>query len=166
MSPSERMLEILKEPSFEFHFQELPGILLPGQMIEFPIIFRPRKAGVFHETIYLLTHPQITTETYCVRLNGICVNPDIGGKLQSGSAGASMVIKKIMEQKDTTTENNKKKDVRQDEIGIGSGKEKTQIVQNRLNDNMLKQQGIDLLDTIIDHVLFTNQTRTSTLPYG
>jgi hypothetical protein len=48
--------------------------------MEIPIIFRAQKPGYYHETLYLLTHPQLSDQNgkgYAVRLTGICMDPDL-----------------------------------------------------------------------------------------
>lgn len=62
----------------EFQFCSLPGVILPGQSVEFPIIFRSKKTGKFYETLHLLTHPRLVTKNggknYAVRLTGSCTD--------------------------------------------------------------------------------------------
>ena len=73
------MPRFYKEVTFDFHCRELPDVILPGQSIEFPIIFRPKKPGVYHETLYLLTHPSMCDQSsrgYSIHLTGLCMEPE------------------------------------------------------------------------------------------
>lgn len=74
--PGVNSSRVPKKEHLEFHFSELPGIILPGQTLQFPVLFRSKQPGFFYETIYLLTHPRICTETgllYSLNLTGGCV---------------------------------------------------------------------------------------------
>ncbi|CAL8144241.1 unnamed protein product [Orchesella dallaii] len=80
---SDTQLKVPKKDHLEFHFSQLPGVLLPGQTYEFPIIFRSKKPGYFHETLYLLTHPRLNTEDgryYAVSLTGVCTDIELAEK--------------------------------------------------------------------------------------
>lgn len=71
--------KICKPVSHQFRFRELPCVLLPGQSIEFTIVFRSQEPGYFYENLYLLTHPKLRDAEgrgYSLRLSGICMDPD------------------------------------------------------------------------------------------
>jgi len=74
--PKVNRVRFVKEPCYEFHFRELPGVLLPGQTDKLEIIFRPRKPGYYNEKIYLMTHPRLGDANFGIQLCGICMDPD------------------------------------------------------------------------------------------
>lgn len=72
--------KVFKSPSMEFRYRKLPAVLLAGQVLEFPIIFRSMTPGYFYETLYLVTHPKLKDAEgrgYSCRLTGICMDPDL-----------------------------------------------------------------------------------------
>lgn len=72
--------KVFKSSCHQFRFRELPSVLLPGQSLEFTIVFRSKKPGYFFENLYLLTHPKLRDSEgrgYSLRLSGICMDPEI-----------------------------------------------------------------------------------------
>lgn len=82
-----KKLEYMKPHCQEFIFCELPKILLPGQKLQFEIMFRPQRPGFYTETIYLLTHPHLTETAFSLNLTGICVDPD---NIENGTKDSSI----------------------------------------------------------------------------
>ncbi len=80
-SEANALKRVSKKTHLEFHFCSLPGVVLPGQTLDFPIIFRSKKPGFFHESLYLLTHPQLKCtrdgRSYAVRLSGVCIDVEL-----------------------------------------------------------------------------------------
>jgi len=101
--PTSLQSKLQKKANLEFHFSELPNIILPGQSMKFRILFRSKTPGYFEQTIYLVTHPKISTsdgKQYAVRLSGICTNVELsaGGEPSEVESLKNFLDEKSLEQ--------------------------------------------------------------------
>ncbi|CAG7718728.1 unnamed protein product [Allacma fusca] len=127
-----------KDDNFEFHFRELPGVILPGQYIKFPIIFRSHRNGYFYEDLYLLTHPRLSDDNDCVyklRLTGFCMDPDC--PLPPSNAPQ-----------------------------LGKNACRAAEISRKIKSKLLYSEADDCLDSMLDTILYSTTLKKSTLPNG
>jgi hypothetical protein len=136
--------------------------------LQFPIIFRPRRTGYFYEKVYLMTHPRLSNEDdkiFNLRLAGICMEPDC----PLPHSKSTMVCHDITQPYFTfhyAFINSLK--IKSD-FEFQMGKKvlaSVEQVSRQFKSKMLYQEGMDILNSILDNVLYDKKAPKSTLPFG
>lgn len=78
MLPKSNPFDLVNANVQRFYFDTSGGVILPGDTLLFPFVFKSEKAGVFTEQWQFETHPAVAGgATLVVSLRGIAVKEDM-----------------------------------------------------------------------------------------
>ena len=77
MLPKSNPFDLVNANVQRFYFNTSSGVILPGETLNFPFVFKSDKAGVFSEQWQLQTHPVVAGgAALVVTLRGVALKED------------------------------------------------------------------------------------------
>lgn len=77
MLPKSNPFDLVNSNVQRFYFNTSSGVILPGDTLNFPFVFKSDKAGVFNEQWQFQTHPVIAGgAALVVTLRGVAIKED------------------------------------------------------------------------------------------
>lgn len=77
MLPTSNPFDLVNASVQRFYFNTSSGVILPGEALNFPFVFKSDKAGVFSEQWQFQTHPVVSGgAALVVTLRGVAIKED------------------------------------------------------------------------------------------
>ena len=77
MLPKSNPFDLVNSSIQRFYFNTSNGVILPGETLQFPFVFKSEKAGVYNEQWQFQTHPVVAGgAALVVTLRGVALRED------------------------------------------------------------------------------------------